>query len=466
MNGAPPAASPASPPVSARRGRGRPGRTGTALTMVTIYLVLLFGIPSNLVVSGLGSLGRPSLLWGLLLLLWWVVARLQARADDLAPASQPVRWACTALFAIALVSFAAAMLRGQPADQVTTAMTSLLRLLSWGGVVLVTMDGLRTLCDVERLVTRIVVAGAAVSVLGLAQFVTGSTLLDLYAMLPGFDSEDAGVLARGAFTRPTGTATHPLEYSAAICAVLPLAVTLGAIRADAGRGRLPWTWIPAGLIAFSALLSVSRSGMIGLAVALVASLPALPRRYRGGLAIGGLAAAVVAVIAVPGLFGTVVGLFATVDSDSSTLSRTNALARVPDFIASSPAIGLGFGTFLPRYYIFDNQWVLILLELGVLGALAFAGVVLTAMWSAVATVRRSPYADVAALGRGVAASIATTAVLFAFFDGLSFPISAGVFFLLIGLSGAVRAVGHADRALAPASAAEPGTAPVPTPGGA
>jgi len=358
-----------------------------------------------------------------------------------------VRWAITLLFAVALVSFAAAMLRGQPGDQQMTAMTSIARLLSWGGVVLVTMDGLRTLRDVDRLVARLVIAGTAIALLGLAQFVTGSTLLDVYGLLPGFTSEDAGVLARGGFTRPSGTATHPLEYSAAICAVLPLAITLGVTRAEAGRGRLPWTWIPAGIILFSALLSVSRSAMIGLVVALAASLPALPRAYRGMIAIGGLIAGVAAVIAVPGLFGTVVGLFATVDSDSSTLSRTNALARVPDFIASSPAIGLGFGTFLPRYYIFDNQWVLILLELGILGALAFAGTVLAAMWSAASTFRRSPFADVAALGKGVAASLATTAILFAFFDGLSFPISAGVFVLLIGLSGALRSVGHADAAL-------------------
>ena len=444
--GSPPAARPA-PPVAAARGRSRTARTGTALTMVTVYIVLLFAVPSNLTLTALGSLGRPSLLWGLVLLLWWVIARLQARAIDVTPASQPVRWAITLLFAVALVSFAAAMLRGQPGDQQMTAMTSIARLLSWGGVVLVTMDGLRTLRDVDRLVARLVIAGTAIALLGLAQFVTGSTLLDVYGLLPGFTSEDAGVLARGGFTRPSGTATHPLEYSAAICAVLPLAITLGVTRAEAGRGRLPWTWIPAGIILFSALLSVSRSAMIGLVVALAASLPALPRAYRGMIAIGGLIAGVAAVIAVPGLFGTVVGLFATVDSDSSTLSRTNALARVPDFIASSPAIGLGFGTFLPRYYIFDNQWVLILLELGILGALAFAGTVLAAMWSAASTFRRSPFADVAALGKGVAASLATTAILFAFFDGLSFPISAGVFVLLIGLSGALRSVGHADAAL-------------------
>lgn len=433
------------PPLSAAWGvRSRHAHTGTALTMVTVYVVLLFGIPSNIVISGLGSMGRPSLLWGLLLLVWWVIARLQAQAVDVMPASQPVRWAYVALVTVALVSLAAAMLRGQPADQVSTAITSLVRLLSWGGVVLVTMDGPRTLRDVERLVSRLVLAGALVALLGLAQFLTGSTLLDVFGMIPGLTSEDAGVIARGGFTRPAGTATHPLEYSAVICAVLPLAITLGVIRADAGRGRLPWTWIPAALIVFSALLSVSRSGMIGLVVAIIASLPALPAAYRGIVAFGGLAAAAVAVVAVPGLFGTVVGLFATVDSDSSTLSRANALARVPDFIASSPVVGLGFGTFLPRYYIFDNQWVLMLLELGILGVLAFAGLVLAAMGSAVSTVRRSPFSDVAALGRGVVASLVTCVILFALFDGLSFPSSAGVFFLLVGLSAALRTVGHAD----------------------
>jgi O-antigen ligase len=435
-------------PLPALRGRdARRPSTGTALSMVTVYVVLLFAVPSNLVISGLGSLGRPSLLWGVLLLLWWVVARLQARTVDVVPAPQPVRWACAAVFAVALVSFAAAMLRGQPVDQVTTAMTSLVRLLSWGGVVLVTMDGLRTFRDVERLVSRLVIAGALVSLLGLAQFLAGATLLDFWAWVPGFTTEAAGVIARGGFTRPTGTATHPLEYSAAICSILPLAITLGVIRADAGRGRLPWTWIPAAIIAFSALLSVSRSGMIGLAVAVIASLPALPAVYRGIVALGGLVAALVAAVAVPGLFSTVVGLFATVDSDSSTLSRANALARVPDFIASSPVIGLGFGTFLPRYYIFDNQWVLILLELGVLGMVAFVGLMLTAMWSAVSSVRRSPFADVTGFGRGIVASLATAAVLLACFDGLGFPISAGMLFLLIGLSGAVRTVGHADSRL-------------------
>ncbi|MCD1268180.1 hypothetical protein B5M43_004855 [Microbacterium sp. MEC084] len=446
----------AAPPVSVAWGRmaARP-RAGSALTMVTVYVVLLFGVPSNLVVTGLGSMGRPSLLWGLVLLLWWVVVRLQARAIDVPPAPQPLRWAYVALLVVALVSFSAAMLRGQPHDQIGSAVSSIVRLLSWAGVLLVTMDGLRTLRDLDALVGRIVAAGTLVAVLGIAQFTTGQTLHDVFALIPGLQAEDAGVIARGGFTRPTGTATHPLEYSAAICSIIPLAVTLGVTRAAEGRGRLPWTWIPAALIVFAAILAVSRSGLIGLAVALVLSLPALPKAYRWMVAAGGGVAAAAAAVAVPGLYGTIVGLFLGIGTDSSTESRTDGLARLPEFLATSPVIGVGFGTFLPRYYIFDNQWALLLLELGVLGLLAAGAVVGTAAWGAVQTVRRSPYPDVAALGRGVAAALLTTAVLFAFFDGLSFPISAGMFALLLGLAGAVRAIGHADgrmglaRVLAP-----------------
>ncbi|WP_203135829.1 O-antigen ligase family protein [Microbacterium sp. JZ31] len=437
------------PPLRADRAVTGRTRTGTALTMLTVYVVLLCGVPSNVTISPLGGLGRPALIWGLLLLLWWVIARLQARSVDVSRATQPARWAYLALLVMVLVSFAAAMLRGQPDDQVTVAIAAVIRLLSWGGVALVLMDGIRTLCDADRLLAWIVWIGAGLAVLGIAQFATGQSLLEWLTQVPGISVEASGAGARGAFLRPSGTATHALEYAAVICSILPLAITLGVTRAHAGRGRLPWTWIPAALIAIAALISVSRSAIIGVVVAVAASLPALPVAYRWLVAAGGVIAAIGIVAVVPGMFGTVVDLFAGSDKDPSTLSRTNALAQVPEFLAASPVIGLGFGTFLPRYYIFDNQWVLILLELGLLGLLAFVVFAFTAMWSAVSTIRRSPYSDVASLGRGIVAALLTSLVLFAFFDGLSFPMSAGMFFVLIGLAGAIRTIGAADANIRP-----------------
>lgn len=161
---------------------------------------------------------------------------------------------------------------------------------------------------------------------------------------------------------------------------------------------------------------------------------------------GALALAAVVVVAVPGLFSTMVGLFAGAGTDSSTTSRTNGLSRAPEFIATSPIYGNGFGTFLPRYYIFDNQWVLLAVELGVLGVVAFASLFVAGMWSSRRAWRASGRPDIALIASALVASTLTVLVLFGFFDGLSFPISASLPFLLAGLSAATLTVGTADAA--------------------
>ncbi|MCK6068068.1 MULTISPECIES: O-antigen ligase family protein [Microbacterium] len=438
------------PPVEAWRHRGFTAPRGvTATTMITVYLVLLFAVPSNVTLGPLGSVGRPALLWGILLLVWWVLSRLQQRTVDARPVWQPIRFAYAALVVVALVAFAAAMLRGQPADQVSPAITALLRLMSWGGVLLVAMDGVRTYYEATRLVRWLVVVAALASVLGLAQSFTGSSLLEWVHSFPGVSVDLGGVDSRGDFTRASGTATHPLEFTASIVGVLPLAIATaiaGGYRAATRRQALLW-WTPAALIALVSMLAVSRSALIGLVVAVVASVPGLPKAYRWVIGVAGLCGSLIVIAAVPGLFGTVLSLFTNAAGDPSALSRTNALARVPEFIGASPLIGQGFGTFLPRYYIFDNQWVLIAIELGILGLVCFTALIVAAMWSAIRASRRSPYGETRTLARSIAASVATLAALFLFFDGLSFPISAGLFFLVMGLTAAIRTIGEADKAL-------------------
>ncbi|WP_026373372.1 O-antigen ligase family protein [Agrococcus lahaulensis] len=414
--------------------------------MVTIYLMLLFAVPSNLTISALGSLGRPSVLFGLLLMLWWILTRFQRRVRGFAPVWQPVRLAFGALVVIALVSFAAAMLRGQPADQVTPAMTSLLRIVSWGGVMLVVMDGIGTRHESDRLGSRIVLAGAYLGLLGIGEFVAGGSLVDWTASLPGVALDAGGVDSRGGFTRASGTATHPLEYTAAIAAILPLAITRAASRSAAapvGEWSRWVRWLPVAIMAVAALLSVSRSAVIGLVIAGVAVLLQMPRSYRWPLLMGAGAAALSVVALVPGVFRTTLALFTSAADDPSTTSRTDALARVPEFMGTSPLVGQGFGTFLPRYYIFDNQWVLVTIELGLLGAAALAGVAIAAIVGSVNARRVAPDARTKFTSAAIAASMLTIAVLFLFFDGLSFPIAAGLFFLFAGYSGAERALAAA-----------------------
>lgn len=437
-------------PISAEAHNSTERRAGvSAATMLTVYLVLLVAIPSNVTISALGSLGRPSMLWGLVLLLWWLLSRLQTRALDAYPVRQPLRWVFTAFLVVVLVSFAAALLRGQPADQISPATTALLRLASWSGVLLVAMDGIRTYADAATLVRRLAIAGAALAAFGLAQFFSGQTLLEWTTSLPGLAFEASEAATRGSFTRASGTAIHPLEYGTVVVAALPLAITAAVNKGfrttpsrDAG-----WWWLAVGLILTASLVAVSRSAIIGLAVAVIALLPAIPTTYRWIIGVGGAVIAMAVFALIPGMFGTIVNLFAGASNDPSTQSRTAALARVPEFLSSSPWIGQGFGTFLPRYYIFDDAWVLLTVELGILGIACMAGMVFAAIGSAVWASGHSPFQDTTSMSRAFAACLITISVLFAFFDGLSFPMSAGLLFLMTGLTASMRSIAAADEVL-------------------
>lgn len=433
--------------ASHHRGILAPSRL-TASGMLVTYVVLLFAVPSNVAVLGMGSLGRPALLWGLLLLVWWGLMRLQMQVQELRTPRQPVRWAIGVMAVIVLISFAAAMLRGQPADQVSPAITGLLRMASWSGVVLVAIDGLRTQNDVARVVRALLIAAGCVSVLGIAQFLTGSSLLEWVGSIPGFAYDWGGIDSRGEFIRAAGTGTHPLEFVAAVVSVLPLAIA-AAITGGFTHGRARrWIWVAiVAVILIVCLVAVSRSAIIGLVVAFAAFLPWLPKTYRlFALCGGGIAmAAVVAVV--PGMWSTTISLFANASEDSSTQSRTDALERVPEFLSTSPVIGHGWGTFMSRYYIFDNQWVGILLELGVAGVIGIVCLIGSAIGSALFAVYASRYPEIRLLAGAVIAGLVTLGVLFAFFDGLGFPISAGVFFLLLGIAAALRTVAASDRVL-------------------
>jgi hypothetical protein len=413
-----------------------------AATMLTIYITLLLAWPSFLTIERLGSLGHPSLLWGLLLLFWWVLSRLQARIDDVSPVAQPVRYAFGALVVVALVSFGAAMLRGQPVDQISPAVTTLLRLASWGGVFLVALDGIRSEPDVAKLVRRLAAGGALMAILGLAQFLTGHTLLDWTSSIPGLVADSDEAITRGAFTRGSGTAIHPLEYGTVVVASLPMAVGAAVRRGFRPTGsRFAWVWwIGVGLIVTASVVAVSRSAIIGLAVAAIFSLPVIPSAARFIVGASGVALALILIAAIPGLLGTTVGLFATAGNDASTQSRTGALDKLPEFLAPSPLIGQGFGTFLPRYYIFDDAWALMVVELGVLGLVCFAGLIGLSTTSAYRAGWDSNSTDLTTMSRAIGASLLTVAVLFLFFDGLSFPMSGGLLFLIAGLGGALRTV--------------------------
>lgn len=432
----------------------RPARPlASAANMLTVYLVLLLAIPSNLSVGPLGSLGKPALLWGIALAVWWIAHQLQRSTSVPKRVWQPVRYMFMTFLVVVLVSFAAALFRGQPPDQVSPAFTGVLRVVSWGGVILVAMDGIRTRDDLCAMIRRLTVGGGLVAAFGLAQFLSGRTLLNWLHGVPGVNFDSGELIARGAFLRPSATATHPLEYAVVVTGCLPLAlitaISDGFQQEGNRRIHIRW-WLPVALMAISSLLSVSRSGIIGLVVAIIATLPAMPRSYRRAVIAASPAVAIGVAAVVPGMFSTMLVLFTGTGDDPSTQSRSNALARLPEFVAPSPIIGQGFGTFLPRYYIFDNEWALLTIEAGVLGVMAFAAIALAGIGASIWSTRGSRASEIIMLGRGLAAAIVTVVVLFAFFDALSFPMSGGMYVLFTGLAAALQnIIGRAAIPLPP-----------------
>ena len=72
---------------------------------------------------------------------------------------------------------------------------------------------------------------------------------------------------------------------------------------------------------------------------------------------------------------------------------------------------------------------------------------LSSVWSALVARRGSRPADVSSSATRFAVSVVAMGVMFAFFDGLSFPISAGMFFLVMGLCGSLAHIGASDARL-------------------
>lgn len=403
-----------------------------AVTLLTAYLVLLIALPSTLKITPLRGLGSPALLFGLGMAAVWVYWQLQ-RSEPTRAGSQPVRFAFIAMVSCAAVSFVAAMLR--PIDQAETnaSLMAAIGLVSWGGVLLLANDGISNRERQLVMLRRLVFAGACLAVVGLVQFVTGQRFVDQIS-LPGFTNgqTEASIGTRSGFNRPAGTALHAIEFGYVITMTLPLALNLAIV--DRSR-RVVRRWLPVGLLLLAVVTSISRSaiicGVLGLAVA-AAVWPASLRR-KAFIATPFLALFVF--VTIPGLLGSVAGLFTGLAQDSSALSRTSSYAIAFDFFRRDPLIGRGFGTFTPAYRILDNAYLLLLVEAGIVGLGSLLALLLTGMWCA-RRVRINASAEDRFLGQATLASLLAGAVGLAFFDGLSFPMAGGFLFLVLGLTGA------------------------------
>ena len=426
-----------------------------AVWFIAAYVVLLFCIPTQLIVKPIGAPGTPANGLAIVLLLWWVCATV----GGLNPVRgwTPVR-VCAVLLTLAVLGsyvngvvwgwFAPLGVRQETdelwtlvppsVDHVRAKMMSaadrgLLSLAGLMGVQLVVADGVRSWLDLERIVAWLVRAGAFISVLGIIQFFTGFNPASLIH-IPGLSANaDFGIAdTRSVLNRVSSTGTHAIEFGVVTAALMPL-----AIHRTIHRWGRPLALLPTLLIGVACAMSVSRSGVLVLGMGLLVLMAGWPPRWRWRALLLAPVSVVALRLAIPGLVGTLVSLFRNLLVDNSVAGRTGDYGAVFAVAAEHPWLGRGLFTFVPRYYrILDNELLMLVLELGVLGTLVALSCYLVAFLSARRAKRDAVTARQRHLGLALSASIAGLGLSLITYDAWSYPMATGLTFLVMGMAGA------------------------------
>ncbi|MFI8304452.1 O-antigen ligase family protein [Streptomyces sp. NPDC085927] len=431
------------------------GREVDATAVLTVYLVLAFFIPSNLALPALGGVGTPANVFALLGLLWYVATWLGGRVLP-APGTRPVRVVMCLLGVAVLAAYLADALRGSSHQEILGADRGLIGFLVWVSLVVLVSAGVQERGRLDVLMRRMVVMGSVVAAIGFYDFFAATNIADSLRV-PGLRTSVAqvSVMDRGSFTRPRSTTAQPLEFGGMLAILLPFAIQQAF---DPVRRHLHVLrrWGPVLLIGGALPLTVSRTSIIGL---LLVALVMVPRwkPARRWAAIGVMTASVaVFKVIVPGLIGTITALFASFlsNSDSSTQARTVKYSAIVPYLEEHPLFGRGFGTFTPDLYFFtDNQYMLTVAEMGLLGAAALLALFITGIHHGGAVRRLARTEADRELGQAFFASSLVALVISATFDSLSFPMFAGIFFLILGAGGSC--LGFVRREAATAGAPGP-----------
>jgi hypothetical protein len=404
------------------------------VTILTLYLVLLYLIPSNRSIGPLGEAGAVPIVCGCAAALWWAWCQLQRPQAEDHWAVRPVRLLSFLLIGAFLLSYVAAMLRPLPAEEFRSADAGIIRLIGLIGILLVASDGPPDVTRLLSFLRRMPVAGGLYAGLGMVQFITVRAWVDL-VNIPGLITNPgyASISTRGGLARPAATATHPLEYALVLSMLLPIALAFAFYDKKASHFR---RWAPPALIILALILSGSRTAFVGLMVGLVVLFPLSTRPVRAALVGGAVGMFGFAYLLAPQAINNLRYLFLSVETDVSAESRTASYSLVGDLMARSPIVGRGFGTFQPRYWILDNQLLHLLVEVGILGLGVFLLLLAAAMTSAIVGRHRVRDPLLRGVGAGLAASVAAGTSLLALFDAFAFIQAAGTLFLVVGLCSA------------------------------
>lgn len=405
--------------------------------VIGAMVIVLAFIPSPLAVPGFSELGHPGTLMALFIFGGWALSRTHPRLATHGP--QPMRWAVMFFVIALLASYAAGLIRGMPSIEDNAAIRAIIGSLAFLGIILATADGVHTRERLDGIVRVMLFGGAVVAVIGILQAVL---VLDItqYIQVPGlvYHGNLNGLESRGSQLRVASTTGHYIEFSTVMALLLPFAVHMA--RYAPTRPMRQWSGVAGATMFFALPIALSRTGIVALAVALIVMLPAWSWRMRFNLIVPTMGLLVLLVFAMPGLLGTLFGLFGDWDNDASVQGRDEDWEMIMErgWLDGHWILGRGQGTFIPTEYTWlDNQWLQQLVGGGIVGVAALASLHLAAIvLSAIAYRRATQPADRHLCACLIAAQMVAIAVGFTF-DSLGFRTYAFFIAILAGAAGAM-----------------------------
>jgi hypothetical protein len=427
-----------------------PPRRADGATLCCLFAVVLLVIPSRMVLRGVPLALTPASVIAMLVGIVWFCAQF---TNTLGAAKGP-NIARTGLFLYGgaiLMTYGYSTFGYLPADELSLADHSIVLMIASLGLALGACDGIRSADRVDLVVKAIVVCGAISGAVGICQFLLkfDPTTYFKLPMLRYESTETLGAIERGGLRRVGGTMGHPIEFGVVSSMILPFAAHMAFQAKERGEKALRW-WICTALIATGMMFSVSRSAMVGLAAITVVLFIGWPGRRRAYALLVGVIFLGVMKVAVPGLLGNIINLFANAGNDNSVKYRTHDYPVAGAEIMRHLWFGRGYGTwYAPKHQVFDNQYLLTSVEGGVIGMTAFVLIFLFGILAAIRFRYLATDPSRRDLGLTIAAALVVPLLGSATFDLASFKTAEGLSFLLIGLAGAGLRITKEERAARP-----------------
>ena len=417
------------------------GTTNTGppwLLKATMFSVMLF--PPYMVLAPVGASGSVPQILALGLFGLWAASSVLALHDPVI-FRHPGRAAVLLLLLASCLSYAhlfAGLSGASTVEGRAAADRWMLLIFAAAGIAFVTTESVRNLKDAMAVVRSVLAGGAACCIVAIIQFTTHTNPMEWFKVLMVGFSENGdfdAFQARGALLRVAGTTLHPIELGVVTAMLLPLAVWRALYDT---KGRKKFHWIAVALFVLANTMTVSRSGLLSLVIAVVVTVPFLPKLAKQWAAVIVPTGAAALFVGVPGLISTLFNSATAGTSDASITYRTEDYPLALRLVEERPWLGTGPGTWIPTQAldIFDNEYLLVAVTMGVIGLIALIAYLVVPALAALAAARNAVGTELKLLAASSAAAGLIATVASGTFDSMSFPVFALICPFFIGLSGA------------------------------